>query len=44
MALQGFLSNVGDVDDMSKNIINIFQDDKAFEEMKKNAIRAGKEI
>jgi N-acetyl-alpha-D-glucosaminyl L-malate synthase BshA len=34
----GFLSNVGDVDNMSRNIINIFQDDKAFEEMRRNAI------
>ena len=29
---------MGDVDDMSRNIINIFQDGKAFEEMKKHAI------
>jgi N-acetyl-alpha-D-glucosaminyl L-malate synthase BshA len=34
----GFLSNVGDVENMSRNIINIFQDDKAFEEMRRNAI------
>jgi L-malate glycosyltransferase len=34
----GFLSNVGDVSDMSRNIIDIFQDGNAFEEMKKNVI------
>ena len=34
----GFLSNVGDVENMSKNIIQIFSDDKAFKEMKKNAL------
>jgi glycosyltransferase involved in cell wall biosynthesis len=34
----GFLSNVGDVDDMSNNIITILSDDKAFAKMKKNAL------
>ncbi len=34
----GFLSNVGDVENMSKNIIQIFSDDKAFKKMKKNAL------
>lgn len=34
----GFLSDVGDVDNMSRNIITIFSDGKAFEEMKKHAI------
>ncbi|MEO6844350.1 MAG: N-acetyl-alpha-D-glucosaminyl L-malate synthase BshA, partial [Ginsengibacter sp.] len=34
----GFLSNVGDVDDMSKNIIKILSDEKAFAKMKKNAL------
>lgn len=34
----GYLSNVGDVEDMSKNIIDIFSDDNAFQEMKKNAL------
>jgi len=34
----GFLSNVGDVENMSKKIIQIFSDDKAFKEMKKNAL------
>ena len=34
----GFLSDVGDVDNMSMNIINIFSNGKAFEEMKKHAI------
>ena len=35
----GFVSNVGDVEDMSKNIIRIFSDEKGFEEMKKNALQ-----
>ena len=34
----GFLSNVGDVENMSNNIIHIFSDDNAFKEMKKNAL------
>jgi glycosyltransferase involved in cell wall biosynthesis len=34
----GYLSNVGDVENMSKNIIHIFSDGKAFKEMKKNAL------
>ena len=34
----GFLSDVGDVENMSKNIIKIFTDDNAFKEMKKNAL------
>lgn len=35
--ITGFLSNVGDVENMSKNVIHIFSDDKAFKKMKKNA-------
>ncbi len=35
----GFLSDVGDVDDMSTNIIEIFKDAKAFDEMKKHSIQ-----
>jgi L-malate glycosyltransferase len=34
----GYLSNVGDVENMSKNIIHIFSDDNALKEMKKNAL------
>ena len=34
----GFLSNVGDVDSMSDNIIKILSDEPAFKEMKKNAL------
>ncbi len=34
----GFLSDVGDAANMSRNIIDIFGAGKAFEEMKKNAI------
>ncbi|MEO8720180.1 MAG: N-acetyl-alpha-D-glucosaminyl L-malate synthase BshA [Ginsengibacter sp.] len=33
----GFLSNVGDVEEMSNNIIKILSDEKAFAKMKKNA-------
>jgi L-malate glycosyltransferase len=40
----GFLSNVGDVDNMSRNIINIFSDGKAFEEMKKHAIEQARKF
>ncbi|MDQ6843752.1 MAG: N-acetyl-alpha-D-glucosaminyl L-malate synthase BshA [Bacteroidota bacterium] len=40
----GFLSNVGDVDDMSKKIINLFSDDVAFKEMKKNAFAQAKKF
>ena len=35
----GFLSNIGDTDDMSNNIIKILSDGKAFEIMKKNALQ-----
>jgi len=35
----GFLSDVGDVEDMSKNIINILSDEAAFQQMKKNALQ-----
>jgi L-malate glycosyltransferase len=34
----GFLSNVGDVENMGSNIIKILSDEKAFEKMKKNAL------
>jgi N-acetyl-alpha-D-glucosaminyl L-malate synthase BshA len=34
----GFLSNVGDVEDMSNNIIKILSDENAFEKMKQNAL------
>jgi N-acetyl-alpha-D-glucosaminyl L-malate synthase BshA len=34
----GYLSNVGDVEDMSKNIIDIFSNDNVLTEMKKNAL------
>ncbi len=34
----GFLSDVGDVESMSKNIIQLFSDENAFKEMKKNAL------
>ena len=38
----GFLSDVGDVNDMSKKIIGLFSDEKAFAEMKKNAFDQAK--
>lgn len=34
----GFLSDVGDVESMSKNIIQLFSDENAFQKMKKNAL------
>ena len=34
----GFISDVGDVGNMSSNIIALFQDDKAFQEMKRHSI------
>jgi glycosyltransferase involved in cell wall biosynthesis len=34
----GFTSKVGDVEDMSRNVINILSDDKRFVTMKKNAL------
>ncbi|MDP4284832.1 MAG: N-acetyl-alpha-D-glucosaminyl L-malate synthase BshA [Bacteroidota bacterium] len=37
--ITGMLSDVGDVDQMSKNIIDIFSDEKAFQIMKKNALK-----
>ena len=40
----GFLSDVGDVGNMSSNIISIFSDGKAFEEMKKNAIEQARKF
>ncbi len=40
----GFLSDVGDVDDMSTKIIKLFNDEKAFEEMKKNAFSQSKKF
>ncbi|PHR31302.1 MAG: N-acetyl-alpha-D-glucosaminyl L-malate synthase BshA [Fluviicola sp.] len=33
----GFLSNVGDTDDMAKNALEIFKDDKTLEQFRKNA-------
>ena len=40
----GFLSNVGDIDNMSDNIIKILSDKPAFEEMKKNALIQAKKF
>ena len=40
----GFLSNVGDVNDMSKKIIGIFSDEPSFEKMKKNALAQAKKF
>ena len=38
VGVTGFLSKVGDVEDMSNNIIKILSDEKAFAKMKKNAL------
>lgn len=40
----GFLSNVGDVENMSKNIIHIFSDETRFIEMKKNALEQARKF
>ena len=40
----GFLNNVGDVEGMSKNIIAILSDEKAFKKMKKNAFEHAKQF
>lgn len=40
----GFLSNVGDVDDMSKNAIHILKDENTLLEFKKNALERAKEF
>ncbi len=40
----GFLSNVGDVDGMSDNIIKLLSDKNAFDEMKKNALIQAKQF
>ena len=42
--LTGFLSNVGDVDDMSDNIIKILSNQTFFQEMKKNALIQAKKF
>ena len=34
----GFISDVGDIGNMSSNIITLFKDDKAFQEMKRHSI------
>lgn len=36
--ITGFLSNIGDVDEMSDNIIKLLKDPAAFKKMKKNAL------
>ena len=40
----GFLSNVGDVESMSKNIIHIFSDEKIFKQMKQHALEQAKKF
>jgi N-acetyl-alpha-D-glucosaminyl L-malate synthase BshA len=40
----GFLSDVGDVEDMSKNIIDIFSDENRFLEMKRNALEQARKF
>ncbi|MEO6219755.1 MAG: N-acetyl-alpha-D-glucosaminyl L-malate synthase BshA, partial [Ginsengibacter sp.] len=40
----GFLSDVGNIDDMSKKIINLFSDEEGFQEMKKNALVQAKKF
>lgn len=40
----GFLSDVGDVESMSKNAIHIFSDEKIFEKMKQQALEQAKKF
>lgn len=40
--VSGFLSNVGDVDDMAKNAIKILKDPKVLQEFKDNSIKEAK--
>lgn len=40
----GFLSDVGDVDDMAKNAIYILEDSKRLEEFKENALKRAKDF
>jgi N-acetyl-alpha-D-glucosaminyl L-malate synthase BshA len=40
----GFLSKIGDIDDMAKNAINILKDDKTLEQFKLNAVRESKKF
>jgi L-malate glycosyltransferase len=42
--ITGFLSEVGDVDDMAKNALKILEDDKILEEFKENAAVVAKEF
>ena len=40
----GFLSNLGDVEDMSKNIISLIENDELLEEIKNNSFNRAKEF
>lgn len=40
----GYLSNVGDVDDMTKNIISLFADNEKYLQFKKNALEQAKKF
>lgn len=42
--ITGFLSNVGDTDDMAENAIKLLSDDKMFGEFKENAFHRAKEF
>jgi N-acetyl-alpha-D-glucosaminyl L-malate synthase BshA len=42
--ITGFLSDVGDVDDMAENALKILEDDKVLEEFKENAAVVAKEF
>ena len=42
--VSGFLSKVGDVDEMAKNAIYLLSDDKRLEEFKANALKVSKEF
>jgi glycosyltransferase involved in cell wall biosynthesis len=44
MVFQGYLSNVGDVDDMAKNAISILKDKKTHDTFRNNALKRAKEF
>ena len=42
--ITGFLSDVGDVDDMAKNALSILSNDEVLEEFKENAVKSAKKF
>ena len=42
--ITGYLSNVGDVDDMAKNALSILRTDAELDKFKKNALQSAKQF